>query len=141
MTLRGMRERAGWTQQELADKADIRQTSVSALESGQVLNPTMRILENLARAFNCPVDDVIAAVRETGQSIAARLGQPEANTLAPQLPLIGEARAPRPSCGALWLLPIVAASIDACMSRKEAAIRLGINEGTLSRQISGEDGK
>lgn len=73
-------------------------------------------------------------------SVAATQGQPQGNDLAPALPLVGEART-APLTGDLWLLPIVAASIDACMSRKEAAIRLGLNEGTLSRQLSGEDGK
>ena len=72
-------------------------------------------------------------------SIAPVRRQPLDNTLAPALPLVGEVPTPARANG--WMLPIVAASIDACMSRKEAAIRLGINEGTLSRQLSGEDGK
>lgn len=38
-------------------------------------------------------------------------------------------------------MPLVAAAIDRCMSRKEAAILLDINEGTLSRQLSCQDGK
>lgn len=74
-----------------------------------------------------------------GLSVSAARRQAEGNTLAPALPLLGEVPTPAPAYG--WLLPIVAASIDACMSRKEAAIRLAISEGTLSRQLSGEDGK
>jgi hypothetical protein len=73
-------------------------------------------------------------------SLAVPRRQAPDNVLAPQLTLVGEVPT-KAVAGQLWMLPIVAASIDAVMSRKEAAIRLGINEGTLSRQLSGEDGK
>jgi len=68
--------------------------------------------------------------------------QAEGNTLAPTLPLVGEARSTAVvSEGHEWLTRLVADSIDACMSRKEAAIRLQISEPTLSRQLACEDGK
>jgi hypothetical protein len=75
-------------------------------------------------------------------TMTAPRGQREGNTLAPALPLLGEARIQaRASDGHEWLTRLVADSIDACMSRKEAAIRLTISEPTLSKQLSCEDGK
>ncbi len=75
-------------------------------------------------------------------SMRAAYGQAAGNTLAPALPLIGEARQAAPAAtGHEWLTRLVAESIDACMSRKEAAIRLQISEPTLSKQLACEDGK
>lgn len=75
------------------------------------------------------------------RSLAAAQGYTVGNALAPQLPLVGEAPAPAAVTGHEWLTRLVAESIDAVMSRKEAAIRLGISEPTLSRQLACEDGK
>ena len=76
-------------------------------------------------------------------TVSASSGQYQENPLA--LPLLGIARKGQESGNSVvdghWILPIVAQAIDDCMSRKEAAIRLGLNEGTLSRQLSGADGK
>lgn len=75
-------------------------------------------------------------------SVATTRRQAEGNTLAPALPLIGEARTPVAQvAGHEWLTRLVADSIDAVMSRKEASIRLGISEPTLSKQLACEDGK
>lgn len=81
-------------------------------------------------------------------TVAARVGKAEDNTLAPALPLPlvgavpeGQPRGKAVAGGMPWLLPLVAEAIDNCMSRKEAAIRMGISEGVLSRQLSNQDGK
>jgi transcriptional regulator with XRE-family HTH domain len=63
MTLKAMREAAALTQEEVAARASMRQSAVSALENGRVPNPTMTTVENLARAYSQPVEAVIAAVR------------------------------------------------------------------------------
>jgi hypothetical protein len=66
--------------------------------------------------------------------------QPKDNDL--DLPLMGEARRSQPAVKIedrwLWVLPVIAQSIDRVMSRKEAAIRMGIDEGQLSRQLKGD---
>lgn len=73
-------------------------------------------------------------------SLASRVGQPEVSTL--DLPMIGAARRSQPTVKAdeswLWILPVIAQSIDRVMSRKEAAISMGMDEGQLSRQLKGE---
>lgn len=54
--IRTLRDRAGWTQQELADRAGIAQTVVSRMESGPNPAPRMSTLAKLASAFVVHVD-------------------------------------------------------------------------------------
>jgi hypothetical protein len=73
------------------------------------------------------------------RSVSAARTQAEVNPLA--LPLIGEARRGQPTVKADdggWILPVIAQAIDRVMSRKEAAICMGIDEGQLSRQLKGD---
>lgn len=46
-----MRETEGWTQEELAKKTKLGQTTISALERGALENPSMDTLKALAKAF------------------------------------------------------------------------------------------
>lgn len=59
------RERHSWTQEELAERAEITQSQVAKLEAGHV-NPTLRTLVRLAHALKCSVGEMFAslAVRE-----------------------------------------------------------------------------
>jgi hypothetical protein len=73
------------------------------------------------------------------RSVAAAATQRQDNTL--DLPLLGEARRSQPAVKAVdgqWILPVIAQAIDRVMSRKEAAILMGLDEGQLSRQLKGE---
>ena len=45
-----LREEKGWSQEDLADEAGLHRTYVSGIER-QVRNPTLLILERLAKAF------------------------------------------------------------------------------------------
>ena len=67
--------------------------------------------------------------------VMREIGGGSSNPSPPQSAKAGNP-GPRPSAGSLWLLPLVAEAIDACMSRKEAAIRMGISEPLLSRQLA-----
>lgn len=72
-------------------------------------------------------------------TVASSRRQSQDNDLA--LPLIGAARRSQPIVNAvegLWILPVIAQSIDRVMSRKEAAIVMGLDEGQLSRQLKGD---
>lgn len=71
MTLREMREAAGLTQEACEARSGLRQSQISALEKGRVKNPTMDTLGKLAAAYDRPIDEVIAAVRETVAEAAA----------------------------------------------------------------------
>ena len=60
--LRYIRERAGLTQAELADKASISQGAVSGYESGK-LRPTVDICAKLAKALGVTMDELMHGER------------------------------------------------------------------------------
>jgi transcriptional regulator with XRE-family HTH domain len=62
MSLRGMREAAGLSQEQLAARADLSQTLISQLELGKIPNPGTRTLRQIADALGVPLHDVIAVV-------------------------------------------------------------------------------
>lgn len=55
--VRKSREARGWSQQELADRAGLSRTGISAIESGRLIPSTAAALA-LAAAFNCRVEDL-----------------------------------------------------------------------------------
>lgn len=73
-------------------------------------------------------------------TVASPRGQAQDNH--PDLPLIGPVRRGQPTVktdeGWLWILPVIAQAMDRVMSRKEAAILMGLDEGQLSRQLKGD---
>lgn len=52
-----LRERKGWTQQELADRADMHQTYLCGVEGGN-RNCTIDVLERIAEALGKPIGDL-----------------------------------------------------------------------------------
>lgn len=59
MQIRALREKAGMTQAELAEKMDIRQSAVSNWES-EISLPKAKDLPSLAKALGCTIDDLYA---------------------------------------------------------------------------------
>ncbi len=57
--IRRMREDRGWSQQELAQRAGLSRTGVSAIEAGRLIPSTAAAL-TLAAAFGCHVEDLFA---------------------------------------------------------------------------------
>jgi transcriptional regulator with XRE-family HTH domain len=53
------RERRGWSQEELAQRAALGQSYISKLELNRSSNPTKDALERLARAFSITVDELL----------------------------------------------------------------------------------
>lgn len=58
MNIAQLRKNAGLSQEELAARLQIRQTTVSMWETGRTL-PRAGILIQLAKLFNCTVDDLL----------------------------------------------------------------------------------
>lgn len=52
------RERAGKTQEELAEQAEIHFSYLSRIERG-VVNPTVEVLENIAKALKVKSSDIL----------------------------------------------------------------------------------
>ena len=70
-TLRELRDAVVLTQEQAAERAQCSTSIISKLERGEVPNPSLRILESLATVYECPLADVVAALRET---VAAEVG-------------------------------------------------------------------
>lgn len=53
-----LRDERGWSQEELADQAGLHRTYVSGIER-RVRNPTVLVLERIARALKVPASALI----------------------------------------------------------------------------------
>ena len=63
MNIAQLRKNAGLSQEELAARLQIRQTTVSMWETGRTL-PRAGILIQLAKLFDCTVDDLLRKENE-----------------------------------------------------------------------------
>ena len=57
--VRDARSTAGWTQEELAHRANVHRTYIGDLENGRK-SPTLDVVEALSQAFGRPVHELIA---------------------------------------------------------------------------------
>jgi molybdate-binding protein/DNA-binding XRE family transcriptional regulator len=76
-SVRRIREERGWSQQELADRAGLSRTGVSAIEAGRLIPSTAAAL-TLAAAFGCRVEDLFALA---GQETASWAWPPPSASL------------------------------------------------------------
>lgn len=60
--LRQLREERGWSQQQLAIKAKIGKTTVSAIEKGIILNPGVDVAFKLSRALGVFMEEIFYAL-------------------------------------------------------------------------------
>ncbi len=58
--IKTVREARGWSQEELADRAELHRTYVSGVERG-VRNPTITVLERLAKALKVTIGSLTDA--------------------------------------------------------------------------------
>ncbi|HEX9581614.1 MAG TPA: helix-turn-helix transcriptional regulator [Gemmatimonadales bacterium] len=63
LNLRARRERAGLTQEALAERAGVRQATISDLETGKSRRIDLDILERIAKALGCEPGELIASVK------------------------------------------------------------------------------
>jgi len=54
LNIKAVREARGWSQEELADRAELHRTYVSGVERG-IRNPTVTVLERLANALGVKI--------------------------------------------------------------------------------------
>ena len=57
--LEGLRKKAGWTQQELAEKTGLTQASISRIECGGAIDVSISTADALAQAFGITIDELI----------------------------------------------------------------------------------
>ncbi len=53
------REKLGWSQQKLAEKAGLSYNAITKIEQGAAKNPRMETLIKLADAFNITIDELV----------------------------------------------------------------------------------
>jgi transcriptional regulator with XRE-family HTH domain len=58
--LRELREGKGFTQVELAEKANVERTYLTKLETGKKVNPSLAILRRLAKALGVSVPELLS---------------------------------------------------------------------------------
>ena len=90
--VKAMRKTRRWTQEELAARAGISQSFISALETGVRKNPGIETTRAIALAFGLPVEEVIRKVGyaslETTSPVVPEMDAP---TPPAQRPESGEA--------------------------------------------------
>jgi predicted ATPase/transcriptional regulator with XRE-family HTH domain len=90
--VRRYRRSAGWTQQELAERARIGLRTISEIERGTGIRPQRETVRLLIDAFGLGEEERAAferAARHQGQSTLAPVALPPTNLPAPVTPLIG----------------------------------------------------
>ena len=58
INMKTLRKERGWSQETLALEADLDRTYVSGIER-KVKNPTITVLERIAKALNCGLGDLL----------------------------------------------------------------------------------
>jgi transcriptional regulator with XRE-family HTH domain len=56
--VRHLRDKRGWSQEELAEKSGLHRTYISGIERG-VRNPTLSIIDRLAKALGVPASELL----------------------------------------------------------------------------------
>ncbi len=57
--LKELRKERNWTQQELAQKADLSFNAVTKIEQGAAKHPTLKTLIKLSEAFGIGIDELV----------------------------------------------------------------------------------
>jgi len=87
--LRALRERAGLTQEELAERAGVTAHAVSALERGTRTRPYPRTVRSLAGALSAAPEEQAALLAACARRPEAPAAPGPAHPPAPATPLIG----------------------------------------------------
>ena len=59
-----LRNRAGWSQQKLAEKAGLSYNAVTKIEQGSAKKPTIQTIIKLANAFEISLDELVGRRRK-----------------------------------------------------------------------------
>lgn len=62
--IKALREAKGWTQNHLAEVAEVPQPTIWRLERGLIRNPKMELLRKLARALGVTVDELAGGIQQ-----------------------------------------------------------------------------
>lgn len=57
--MKALREAKGWSQEELADRAGLHRTYISAVERA-VRDPTLTVIARIAKALKVPISELLS---------------------------------------------------------------------------------
>lgn len=57
--VKALRKAKGWSQEELADRAGMHRTYISAVERA-VRNPTLTVIDRVAKALKVPISELLS---------------------------------------------------------------------------------
>lgn len=63
-TIRQRREALGWTQAELAERANVSQPMIAQIERGSK-SPTVQLAQEVAAALDCTLQDLFSSGQQT----------------------------------------------------------------------------
>ena len=63
-TIRQRREALGWTQAELAERANVSQPMIAQIERGSK-SPTVQLAQEVATALDCTLQDLFSSGQQT----------------------------------------------------------------------------
>jgi len=57
--LKELRKKTGWSQQKLAEKADLSYNTITKIEQGAATKPTIQTMIKIADAFKISIDELV----------------------------------------------------------------------------------
>jgi len=57
--LKELRKKTGWSQQKLAEKADLSYNTITKIEQGAATKPTIQTMIKIADAFRISIDELV----------------------------------------------------------------------------------
>ena len=72
LLIRAQRKERGWSQEELADRADLHRTFVSSIERG-TKNATLNSIHTLAKALDLTVSELLDGLKKSDHEEPARI--------------------------------------------------------------------
>jgi transcriptional regulator with XRE-family HTH domain len=63
--LKELRKEYNWTQQELAQKADLSFNAITKIEQGAAKHPTLKTLIKLSEAFGIGIDELVGRAHKS----------------------------------------------------------------------------
>lgn len=122
-----LRDEAGLTQKQLAEKAGISHVSVVSIETGKVTNPRMPTIRRLAKAFSLTPEEFLGEVPQgKGREILDRYERSFA-ALEREVERVEDGEAPRDGVGGLYRrinAEAIAAENIWAQAQPDAAVRI-----------------
>ena len=78
--IQSLRLERGWTQEQLAEYADLHVSYISTLEKGKK-NPSIEVISRLSSAFQLTLSEILSAAPSVRRGIRKRVEQEEVETL------------------------------------------------------------